>query len=293
MVRGLRATLSLLSSGERVRLREAAEQATKVERYWRWRFGVAIERYDSWVFKDLFETGRYAESQIDFLPLILEHSFRSMAVGMRTAQKDASEQRLPLRLAAPAGVRIPRGLAELRRLYDRWRRGRNIPARQRADAERLKQAYLERVQSVWEKHGEDFRRGKVYDRDSVKAVMRRQGDMAQARADMIVQTETTYYYNKARRTVYDRSDDVTHYLFVALRDKATTKWCKSRQGLVYAKGDPLLDKETPPIHWNCRSEILPLSRHNPAHLKLIEDSRRWRRNHSCEPLPSGWGKRAA
>lgn len=285
--------LACLSAGERVRLREAAEQATRLERKWMQRFRDEIDRSDAWVFKDLFETGRYAESQIDFLPLVLAHSFNAMRVGLVTAKGDADEQRLPRKLAArpPGAMRIPRSLADLKRLYDQWKRKRNLPPRQRAIAEELKKAYLKRVQSVWERYGDDFRRGKTFDRDSVRAVLRRTGDMAKSRADTIVQTETTVYYNKARRTVYDRSDDVTHYLFVAIRDQATTKWCRSRQGLVYAKSDPLLDAETPPIHWNCRSEILPLSRLNPSHAKLIDDPARRRRNHQCEPLPPGWSKR--
>jgi SPP1 gp7 family putative phage head morphogenesis protein len=286
--------LAALSSEERVRLRESSKQATALERKWIRRFRDEIDRLDVWVFRDLFENGQYAESKVDFLPLVLEHSFNSMAVGMRTAREDADEQRLPRKLAGPPGAtRIPRSLADLRRLYDLWKRKRNLPPRQRVIAEKLKKAYLKRVQSVWERYGDDFRRGKTYDKDAVRAVLRREGDMVKSRADTVVQTETTLYYNKARRTIYDRSPDVTHYLFVAIRDQATTKWCKSRQGLVYAKGDPLLDKETPPIHYNCRSELLPLSRLNPSHLKLIEDPARRRRNHSCEPLPPGWTARAA
>lgn len=298
--------LACLSNQERSNLREAAKQATRVERIWIYRFRDAIDRMDGWVFRDLYEQGRFAASEVDFLPLVLEHSFNAMRVGMRTAKEAAVTEsispvarrrmaRIPAisRLArVPVPTRIPRSLADLRRLYDHWRKKRDVPPRQRIVAERLKKAYLERVQSVWERYGADFRAGKTYDRDEVRAILRRHGDMAKARADTIVQTETTLYYNKARRNIYDRSDDVTHYLFVAIRDHATTKWCKSRQGLVYAKGDPLLDKETPPIHWNCRSEILPLSRHNPSHLRLIEDASRWRRNNSCEPLPPGWGRAA-
>lgn len=284
--------LACLSTSERVRLREAAREASFLERKWRHRFNEHIAAYDAWVFENLVQNGRFAESQIDFLPLVLRHSYEATATGMRTARKDADEQRLPAKLSTPTGPRIPRNLGDLKRLYDRWKKkAKDAPPRQREIAEKLKKAYLNRVQSVWDKHGQDFREGKEFSRDAVADVLRRTGDMARARAETIVQTETTYYYNKARRTVYDRSDDVTHYLFVAIRDKATTKWCKSRQGLVYAKGDPLLEKETPPIHWNCRSEILPLSEINPRHLQLIEDSSRWRRNHRCEPLPAGWGKR--
>lgn len=168
-----------------------------------------------------------------------------------------------------------------------------MPARQKEIAEKIKKAYIKKVQSVWVKYGEEFRSGITAETTEAVRQIKEGADVVYSRAKMIVETETTYYYNKSRRTVYDESPDVTHYLFVSVRDHATTKWCKTRHGLVYKKGDPLLDKETPPIHWNCRSEILPLTWHNPAHRKLIEDLSRRRRNNTCEPLPPGWTTRAA
>jgi SPP1 gp7 family putative phage head morphogenesis protein len=283
--------LACLSTGERVRLREESKKATTLERFWRARFDEEIRRLDNWVFRDLVENGRYAESEIDFTQVVVEHSFAAMALGMRSAKKELGAQFLS-RLAKPPGpTRIPRSLAELRVLYDRWRRKRDLPPRQKAIAEDLKKAYLARVQSVWEKYGDDFRSGKTYDRDQVRKVLQSKGDMARARAAMIVQTETTLYYNRARRAVYDRSGDVTHYLFVALRDKATTKWCRSRQGLVFEKGTVLLDTNQPPCHWNCRSELLPLSPLNPGHLKMIDDPSRRASNRRLEPLPPGWTRR--
>ncbi len=285
--------LAALTHHERARLREAAKQATILERRWVRRFQEQISEYDEWVFPQLFVQGRFKTTEIDFLPVVLEHSYAVMSDGIRAARESnpETERKASTKLGYPNGPRIPRTLGDLKTLYDQWRKKKNLPARQVRTAERLKKAYLRRCQSVWDRYGQDFREGKEYSRSAVNRVLETKGDMARARADTIVQTETTYYYNKARRNVYDRSSDVSHYLFVAIRDQATTKWCKSRQGLVYKKDDPLLDKETPPIHWNCRSEILPLTLLNPRHRALIEDKSRARRSHRCEPLPSGWAKR--
>lgn len=289
----LLATLAHLSTQERVWLSSSARQAQRLETTWKNRFDAYLRTLDAEVFKSLVEHGRVDAGSVDFLPLVLEHSYRVMSESFATAQHGLQVGGFDLKMAAPRDRSIPRNLKDLKILWDSWQRKKNIPQRQKRTAEKIRKAYLDRVQSVWDKHGEDFREGKEYNADKVRDVLSTQGDMARSRVNTVVQTETTYYYNRARRTLYDQSPDVTHYLFVAIRDQATTKWCKSRQGIVYKKGDPLLDDETPPIHWNCRSEILPLTMQNPRHLKLIQDKSRDRRHHHCEPLPSGWKRRAA
>lgn len=293
-----------LSKSERHCLAASARSAQRMERVWQQRFDYFLKELDEKIFAQLVERGQFLldTNQIDFLPLLLDFTFAVTELGLASAETAlrAGEMPVPKRVERPltkmAGRkrrtwRIPRTLAELKELYDAYRKKKLVPVRQQRMAEEIKQAYIKRCQSVWEKYGKEFREGEVYSRGSVTRILRQKGDMARARANMIVQTETTYYYNNARRQVYDASSDVSHYLFVAIRDKATTKWCRTRQGLVYAKGDPLLKQETPPCHWNCRSEILPLTAYNPRHRQLIEDSSRARRNNRCEPLPKGWGGR--
>lgn len=279
--------LAALSQHERVRLSKSLRETNALEAFWSNRFRNAIKSLDERVFRSLYDHGSFAESSIDFLPLILDFSFRVLLAGMKEAT--ASDVGLR-RLAKPPAGKIPRSLRTLREMYDSWRKKRKIPTRQKWFAEKLKATYIKRCHSVWEKHSEDFRSGKSFDLGKVRAVLEK-ADMATARGEQIVRTETTYYYTNGQRKIYDSVSDVTHYVFVAIRDKATTKWCKTRQGLVYAKTDPLLDKETPPIHWNCRSGLLPLTPQNPKHRRLIEDKSRNRRNHQCEPLPPGWNSR--
>lgn len=296
----LLATLGHFSRDERIRLALNAKQADKLEREWKRKFDEQIDALDDMVFRHLVETDGWLPAyMVDFLPIVLEHSYRVMAAGLASAEEQLStDDRLSLcspdyRFAArpPGGPRIPRSLANLKDLYDQWKRKRNLPPRQKAIADKLRKAYLKRIQSVWERHGRDFREGRVYDRQKVKEVLRFEGDMAKSRAGTIVQTETTYFFQKARRAVYDRSPDVTHYMFIALRDQATTKWCRSRQGVVFKKGSDLLERNQPPCHWNCRSEMVPLTKQNPKHRKLIEDKSRRAENVRMEPLPAGWGRR--
>jgi SPP1 gp7 family putative phage head morphogenesis protein len=254
---------------------------------------VAMASHFSDVTEELFahalRTGRLSFVDVDFGRLLLDHAHATMEDGIRS-----TDVKTPIRgamLAAPPPGKVPRSLKALREWWDKYRKGK-LPPRQRALGKRIKDEYVKQVQAAWLKHSTDFLSGDAFRNTAAIEAIQRRADVAFSRAKMIVETETTYYFNKTRREVYDESDDVTHYLFVAIRDHATTKWCKTRHGLVYAKTDPLLDKETPPIHWNCRSEVLPLVRQNPSHLRLIHDAKRQRRTNRCEPLPPGWTGRA-
>lgn len=286
--------LAGLGADERVRLWRSAKDAQKLETEWLNRLDAQLRKFDELVFEQLYERGVFRAHEIDFLPFVLEHSFEAMSEGLREVRRYSPEEPHSKLAGPPRGPRVPLTLGELKALYDKWRKRRDVPPRQKKIAEKLKRDYLKRVQSVWQRHSEDFRQSKVFNMDAVREVFRSQGDMARSRARTIVQTETTFYYNKVRRDYYDRSGDVTHYLFVAIRDKATTKWCSTRQGVVFEKGTKLLEQNTPPCHWNCRSEMLPLTPLNPRHLAMIKDPSRKPSNRHLHPLPKGWnGSRAA
>lgn len=279
--------LSLLSRSERSRLSKQAVQTGRIERKWRAKYNARINAYDAWVFRQMDETGRIDARAIDFRDLVAEQAFQVSTAGEADARSAPVE--LPSRLAkAPPPIVIPRSFADLRALYDRWKRKGKLPPHQQAIADRLKKFYLERCRTIWERYSEEFREGEEFSQAKVKEVLQNRGDMAKARAETIANTETTNYYNASRRNVYDQSSDVTHYLFVAIRDRATTKWCRSRQGLVFTKGTTLCDHNTPACHWNCRSEMLPLTAANPRHLRLIEDMSLRAENNKLVPLPPGW-----
>jgi SPP1 gp7 family putative phage head morphogenesis protein len=196
----------------------------------------------------------------------------------------------------PPKAILPGSLARIRELYDLYRKTGRLPKRIKDAAKRIKDQYLRKTQSAWRKYSYEYREGDVATQERVIQKIKDAANTAQARAKTIVRTETTNYYNQTRREIYDRSDAVTHYLFLAIRDQATTKWCtdrtvdgkRGRHGLVYRKDDPLTEKETPACHWNCRSEMVPLIPLNPRHKILIEDDKIQRRNNTCAPLPKGW-----
>jgi SPP1 gp7 family putative phage head morphogenesis protein len=219
--------------------------------------------------------------QHEFEKFLLDHATQTVEKGLEHASNP-----LRTRLARPYNRR---SLRELQKLYDISRRGL-LPTRIQILAKKLKKDYIQKCQSVWDKYSKDFREGKVADQKLAVKIITKASDGVEARGKMIVETETTRYYNMARRSYFDSSPEVTHYLFLAIMDVATTSWCKTRHRVVYAKGDQVTDLETPPCHWNCRSEMVPLAPLNPVHKKLIDNRAAWRENRRPEPLPRGWNK---
>lgn len=272
-------------------LKNSAKKAQTLENTWSAAIAKAINQANERNLESI-EKNFTPIRDIDFQKVFVEHYF---AVSFAAFSIAKGESELDKRLALPA-FRIPKSLSALRHMYDQWQNKKFIPKHAAALAEDIKASYLKRVWRCWGKYSEDFRAGDEYTQEAVRDKIAEIADTTLSRAQTIVRTETTNYYNVARKQFYDESEDVTHYLFLAVRDSATTKWCtqhtvdglRGRHGLVYKKGDPLTDAECPACHWNCRSELVPLTPHNPAHLKLIKDESIARRNHRCHPLPKGW-----
>lgn len=271
----------LLPPQDIIRLKNSAKIAQAVEN----KFARRIE--------DLISEARISNPESfdvpDFEKLFAELWFETYIRSFKHAQ---SERDLDKRLAAP------KSLKKVMDLYDKWRKGLFKPAEAKKFGKELKRLYIATVQKAWKKYSEDFREGGEQKQSEIRDKIKKSAKTTTARAQTIVRTETTRYYNRARRDYYDQASDVTHYLFLAVRDKATTPWCmpgetngkRGRHGLVYEKDSAYLRKETPPCHWNCRSEVLPLNKHNPSHQRLIADLKIRRENNKCYPLPTNWSK---
>lgn len=287
--------LSALAPVDRARLKNSAKIAQAMEDQWAAKISSVIEGFTSEVLESLAKSGK--PPQVNLVPLFCEHFFEVSISAIKFAQTDLELLQNPkTKLAKPPAIRIPKSLQSLMKLYDAYRKGKFKPKRAVAQAKAVQKAYLEKVKSVWERHSKDWRSGDVATQERVVQKIQEAAKTTASRAKNIVRTETTSYYNTARKTFYDESVDITHYLFVAIRDAGTSPWCtpltvngyRGRDGLVYAKADPLCAKECPACHPGCRSEFLPLNRLNPAHLRFIQDRKIQRREHNCFPLLKGW-----
>jgi len=254
-----------------------AKKQETLESQWMKKFKERIQQYNIAIVKG-------ENPVIDFTDILMEHFYNS------SKQASADKQMPSVRLAKV------KSLANWQKIWDYWKSKKKVPKKIKKHADEIKREYLKKTKQYTDRYSRDFREGKEFTQDFAIKKIEDLTDSSYARAKTIVRTETTNYYNKARKELYDQSTDVTHYLFLAIRDMATTKWCtehrtpegRGRHGLVYEKGDPLTERETPAIHWNCRSEMVPLTPLNPKHAELINDTLRQRKNNKCTPLPRGW-----
>lgn len=236
------------------------------------------------------------------LQTLVDHMIDTMDMGLDVAAEsvDDLKDRAPTkRLARPPKTKIPRRMEDLRRFWDKVRhktvsrKDEDLTHRARSIYENTRKSYLDKLESIWERASRDWRSGKTGSKEAVFEAIQKATNSTARRVSTIVETETTYYYNSTREAYYSQSDAVSHYLFLAVRDHATTKWCRSRHGKVFEKGTQLFRENIPPCHWNCRSEIVPLTAFNPRHKLLIDDKSKRATRANIEPLPPGWGKRAA
>ncbi len=278
-------------------LKQASKVAQSLEDSHQAQWLRIFKEYDDKFF-EAFAAGKPMPS-IDFGWLLTVQKYKTIKDALELAEKQGEFKQNPrAKLAKLPSGKIPRNLRDLAKWWDSVRKKRVVGKRERALADEIKKKYLEKVQSVWQKTADAFMQGEKKNQIDAKMYFKKELQDTQARANTVVNTETTRYYNAARVAYYNESDDVTHYLFLAIRDKRTTKWCApyqrgGRHGLVYRKGTRFFENEMCPCHWNCRSEMTPLTQLNPVHLKLINDESRWRENNNPFPLPKGWHSSAA
>jgi len=79
---------------------------------------------------------------------------------------------------------------------------------------------------------------------------------SKAQLKTVVQTNTTAIVNQGKKA-FARANVpfVKGMVFYAVVDKNTTDICRERDGKVFAIDDPALDKNTPPLHFSCRSSL--------------------------------------
>jgi SPP1 gp7 family putative phage head morphogenesis protein len=291
-IKRLSAILPPREVAEIVRLATAQD---KLENQWILRLEARFNELLQKVVRSLVDTGKLPEDLPELDAFFVNHAFSVIghAINIATHHPETIK-----RLAAPPKGSVPKNLRDLMTQWDKWRTQGKIPVRQKVLANKVKRAYLDGIKSVWDRHAEDFKEGKVFDQSKIIEAMKKATKASESRAKMIINTETTRYYNEVRTKIYNANPDITHYLYVPVRDFATTAWCfngtrpgargRGRGGLVFEKGTELMQRNTPSVHWNCRSELLPLTPLNPNHKKLINDKSLRAENHKLQPLPPGW-----
>lgn len=223
-------------------------------------------------------------SEIDFTDVIINNYYLSYSEGIKSVNKP---KKFIIKMAKKKKSKIT-SESELKKMIDQMKKNpkKYLTPQQKKEIKDLDALYRDKLKDVYK----DYIRKDMTTEEMVKDLEKSAG-VVSSRAKMIVRTETNNYYNQARKTVYDEDEFVTHYQFLSIRDHRTTDWCNDRHSLIYKKGNAVTDKETPPIHWNCRSIFSPLDIFNDEDIALINNKSLKRENNSPKPLPKGWNKK--
>jgi SPP1 gp7 family putative phage head morphogenesis protein len=80
----------------------------------------------------------------------------------------------------------------------------------------------------------------------------------------VVRTKTTEVMNDARKAYWENdpiaSQLVEAYQYSAIIDERTSEVCSELDGQIFDRGD-FIDRLTPPLHFNCRSVLVPVTRY--------------------------------
>lgn len=98
-------------------------------------------------------------------------------------------------------------------------------------------------------------------RTTMRALQRVFPEFGDARLENIARTEATTAYNAGRLASFaEEADFVTGVQFHAILDSRTTTICQARNGLILRLDDERLPANTPPLHYQCRSVLVPVDR---------------------------------
>ncbi|MCW8830234.1 MAG: DUF935 family protein, partial [Gammaproteobacteria bacterium] len=81
------------------------------------------------------------------------------------------------------------------------------------------------------------------------------------RLNTVVRTNLNDAYNQGRIASFNDpnvNDFIAAYEYTAILDDVTTDFCRSYDGKIYAKDDPIWSSLMPPNHYNCRSTVVPV-----------------------------------
>jgi SPP1 gp7 family putative phage head morphogenesis protein len=83
------------------------------------------------------------------------------------------------------------------------------------------------------------------------------GEMSAVQIERFARTKHTEVMNNARREYFDSTGVVTGYQYSAILDDRTSDVCSALHGKIF-KAD---EAPTPPLHFNCRSALIPLTKY--------------------------------
>lgn len=175
----------------------------------------------------------------------------------------------------PIPPETQREVPDLRKVFKNQRYWRQIMKRSQKMTDRLMKSYLGKLRRGFRQLMPMVAENQITPKEAKKQMM----DIFRAtkpRVETIFRTETTNFFSKTQTDYFADDREIIGYLFDAVRDQSTTDICASRHGMVYRPDHTGLDSiayNTPALHYNCRSHLIPLA-NTPENANLINDRSR-------------------
>ncbi len=155
---------------------------------------------------------------------------------------------------------------------------------------KLEKDKKEKLKAIFKKKNAEGFTGKSLEREIKKEF----SDWSDRRINAIARTETTKEFNYARletaRENYRNSGIIRALRFHAIMDSNVTDTCQTRHGLVLAIDDPLVDRNTPPLHVKCRSIWEFVDKYDWEDIYKEKNSSKWYKKAVQETQPDiTWG----
>jgi len=185
-------------------------------------------------------------------------------------------------------VGIPKVVTNIDQIFRDTRYWPKIIRRSKILTDKLRKEYFGKLKKQFNVIVPLLLRGDVTPKqakDKMKDVLK----ATKPRVETIFRTETTNYFTKTQTAFFEDDEDIIGFMFDAVRDSSNTSICRARHGLIYRPKTKLLKENSPALHYNCRSHLIPIA-NTVQNRKLLSDPSRDPSKKSVPPLPKGWRK---
>jgi SPP1 gp7 family putative phage head morphogenesis protein len=241
------------------------------------------------IVRESLKRGKFQDVPIDELDGVGERFYRkTITAAYHSAETEAEKPDAPAKAKLEAGlpVGLPRTLPGLEKLFRDRRFWPLIMKRSKKLVDRIRKSYLEKLRVRFNLIMPRILDGTMSPKE-VEVKLQEGWSASAPRVRNIFRTESTKYFTEVQVRFFADDADIIGFLFDADIDRATTKICRSRHGLIFKPGTASLAKSTPPCHYNCRSHLIPLA-NTERNRKMVREPSRDPAKRHLEPLLPGW-----
>ena len=231
------------------------------------------------VYAHYARTGKYKDPDLSAMDAIFKTFYKKIL----SAAVSSCERELPKvkRLAAPIDPKLPNGVIAIAKILSpKSRFFKQVMKRAAQLRDSALTNYLQKLRKQFQKVLPLLESTDLSPKQAKQEIAKAWGGSAQIdgknfspRVETIFRTESTKYFADAQVAYFEDSPDIIGFLFDSVRDTSRTPICKCRHGMILLPGSKELSKNTPPLHYNCRSHLVPLA-NDHENRKMVQDPQR-------------------